>query len=111
MERYGILVDYEYCTGCHSCEVACKEEHQFPQGKWGIQLAQISPWEIVPDKWQYSFIPIPTEMCDLCEARVAQGKEPTCVHHCQAQVMKFGKVEDLAIEMKDKSHTVFFAPR
>ena len=21
----GILINYEYCTGCHSCEVACKK--------------------------------------------------------------------------------------
>ena len=24
---HGLLIDYEYCTGCQSCEVACKEEH------------------------------------------------------------------------------------
>ena len=22
---HGLLIDYEYCTGCQSCEVACKE--------------------------------------------------------------------------------------
>ncbi|HBT95151.1 MAG TPA: oxidoreductase, partial [Coriobacteriia bacterium] len=22
----GILINYEYCTGCHSCEVACRNE-------------------------------------------------------------------------------------
>ncbi|MFC1640021.1 4Fe-4S binding protein [Gemmatimonadota bacterium] len=21
--EYGLLIDYEYCTGCHACEVAC----------------------------------------------------------------------------------------
>ncbi len=26
------LIDYEFCTGCQSCEVACKEEHDFPVG-------------------------------------------------------------------------------
>ena len=24
----GILINYDYCTGCHSCEVACKVVHE-----------------------------------------------------------------------------------
>ena len=27
MPKYALLIDYEYCTGCHSCEVACKTFH------------------------------------------------------------------------------------
>ena len=23
--EYGLLIDYEFCTGCHTCEVACKK--------------------------------------------------------------------------------------
>jgi len=111
MARYGLLIDYEYCTGCHSCEVACQMEHDLPVGKYGIQLAEIGPWQIEGDKWQYAYIPVPTELCNLCGERVAKGKQPTCVHHCQANVMKFGKVEELAKEMEGKSHMVLFAPK
>ena len=25
-EKYGLLIDYTWCTGCHSCEIACKVE-------------------------------------------------------------------------------------
>ncbi len=28
----GILINYEYCTGCHSCEVACKKRLGSPKG-------------------------------------------------------------------------------
>jgi Fe-S-cluster-containing dehydrogenase component len=111
MARYGLLIDYEYCTGCHACEVACQMEHQLLVDQWGIQLAEIGPWPINEEKWQLSYIPVPTEQCDLCGTRVAKGKQPTCVHHCQAGVMKFGPVEELAKEMEGKSHTVLFAPR
>lgn len=27
MAQYGLLIDNEYCTGCRSCEVACKNEN------------------------------------------------------------------------------------
>jgi Fe-S-cluster-containing dehydrogenase component len=91
--------------------VACQMEQGLPVGKWGIQLAEIGPWQIEGDKWQYSYIPAPTELCNLCGKRVAAGKEPACVQHCQADVMRFGPVEELAKEMADRSHLVLFAPK
>ena len=39
----GLLIDYNFCTGCHSCEAACKVEHGFQTGEWGIKLTQIGP--------------------------------------------------------------------
>ena len=45
MGAYGLLIDYEFCTGCQSCEVACKEEHRIPVGQWGIHLLDDGPWE------------------------------------------------------------------
>ena len=26
MRKY-LAVDYEFCTGCHTCEIACQQEH------------------------------------------------------------------------------------
>ena len=42
--------------------------------------------------------------------RVAAGKEPTCVHHCQAFCMRFGRVEELAAELAGKPKQVLWAP-
>ena len=111
MARYGLLIDYEYCTGCHTCEVACQMEHNLPVGQFGIKLAEIGPWQIEGDQWQYDYIPTPTEQCNLCGERVAKGKLPTCVQHCQAAVMKFGPVNQLVKEMENKGHMVLFAPK
>ena len=110
MSRLGLLIDYEYCTGCHSCEMACQMEHGLPIGQFGIKIAQIGPWQIEGDKWQYAFIPVPTEQCNLCANRVAKGKLPSCVHHCQAKVMTYGKVEDLMQELEKKRQQVLFVP-
>ena len=30
--EHGLLIDYEYCTGCHACEVACAQEFRRPAG-------------------------------------------------------------------------------
>ncbi len=109
MTRNGLLIDYQYCTGCHSCEVACKMEKELPHGKHGIQLAHNGPWKITDEKWENTFVPIPTDICDLCADRVAADKRPTCVQHCQASVIEYGTVEQLtAIMNKRTTRQVLF---
>ena len=40
MANYSLLIDYHYCTGCHSCEVACQQEHNYAAGTNGIMLRE-----------------------------------------------------------------------
>lgn len=96
MTKYGLLIDYKYCTGCHACEVACKAEHGLPKGQHGIQVFEMGPWKTDEGNWVYNFIPAPTDQCDLCAERVDGGRLPTCVHHCQAMCLEYGPVEELA---------------
>lgn len=102
MGAYGLMVDYEYCTGCHSCEVACKNEHDLPLDLWGIKLTEVGPWQIDERKWEWIYIPVPTSLCDMCEGRIEKGRKPACVHHCQAKVLEFGTVEELAKKVEQK---------
>jgi Fe-S-cluster-containing dehydrogenase component len=103
MAQYGLLIDNEYCTGCHSCEVACKNEKNLPLGQWGIKLLELGPWKLLDDKhWEYRYIPVPTQYCDLCKDRVADGGKPSCVLHCLASVMEYGPLEELAAKMAAK---------
>ena len=41
MARYALLIDYDYCTGCHSCEVACQQEHDYPVGTNGVVVTNL----------------------------------------------------------------------
>ena len=109
MATYGLLIDYEYCTNCGSCQVSCKEEHGYPVGQTGILVNEIGPWKIDEDVWQLAYMPVPTDQCDLCADRVAKGHEPTCVKHCQAQVLKYGDLEDLAKELARKPKQTLFS--
>jgi len=109
--EYGLLINYEFCTGCHSCEVACQMEHGFSTDRWGIKIAEIGPWQISEDKWQYDFVPVPTDQCDLCADRTAKGKLPTCVKHCQSLVMSYGTLEELAPHAKGTGKCVLFVPQ
>lgn len=68
MSINGLLIDYEFCPGCHSCEVACKEEHGFPVGKGGIVFMQDGPWEIDAKHVNWNKVPIPTYCIKLVDA-------------------------------------------
>ena len=104
----GILINYEYCTRCHSCEVACKKHLNLPKGEFGIKLGEVGPYEYTgtpegPDHWEFTALPIITKACDMCEDRVAKGKIPMCVQHCQAWCMYYGEVSELAAKMDGSS--------
>ena len=110
---FGMLVDYEWCSGCHSCEVACDVEAthaNFPKGHCGVKVHEEGLYQIDEEKWTDIFMPIFTDLCDTCAARRANGEElPTCVKHCQANVLKFGPLEELAVDLAAKPNQVLYS--
>ena len=69
MARYGILIDYDYCTGCHTCEVACQQEHDYPVGTNGVveevRLLSASAMPLQPA----AVIPTPAPLKSLMKSR------------------------------------------
>jgi Fe-S-cluster-containing dehydrogenase component len=108
MPRKGLLIEYEYCTGCHSCEVACKQENQYPAGIGGIKLNEIVT---EGDRLRIDYLPFPTKYCNLCANRVSTGEQPACVKACQAATIWYGDVGDLAKIMENKPHAALFTPK
>ena len=114
MSSNALLVNYEYCTGCHACEVACIHEHGFASKEAnGIVVYKMGPWkaEGVNQSIILNFVPIPTDLCDLCADRVVGGRLPTCVHHCQAMCMEYGSIEDLARKASGKAKMAIYSPK
>ena len=112
----GILIDYEWCTGCHSCEMACRKEHGLADEDYGIKIAEFiwpkasgeTEWQDI-GKWQYTYVPVPLDACDLCAERTAAGKLPTCVHHCQSKCMEYGDIEVLVTKLAAKPRQTLFS--
>jgi Fe-S-cluster-containing dehydrogenase component len=112
MPRDGLLIEYEYCTGCCSCVVACKQEHGYPEGIGGIKLSEIiTEGDGKEGRLRIDYLPFPTKYCDLCAARTRRGEKPACVKACQAATMWHGDVTELAKLMEDKPHAALFTPR
>jgi len=78
--EFGIVTyDADLCVGCRYCEVAC------PFG--------------VP-KFQWSSATPKIVKCELCNHRLAEGKEPACTEVCPRHAVIFGKRSDLLKEAK-----------
>jgi Fe-S-cluster-containing dehydrogenase component len=107
--KNGLLIEYEYCTGCNTCIVACKQEHSFPVGKGGIKVNEIITED--GDNVRVDYIPYPTEFCNFCAARVSNGEKPSCVKHCMSNCMEFGPLDKLAERMGSLKRSVLYAPK
>ena len=109
----GMLVDYEWCSGCHSCEVACSVEltHAgFPKEHCGVKIHEEGVYRVGVDEWIDVFMPIFTNLCDQCVKRISGGEsDPTCAKHCQAHVLEYGDLADLAIKLSKKRKQVLYA--
>ncbi len=108
----GILVDYEWCSGCHTCEMACAVElsHDFPGTHAGIRVVQEGPYQIGEKKWSCINMPFITDLCDQCVNRLPVNGDtrPTCVKHCQARCLKYGDIEELVKELVTKPNQSLF---
>lgn len=110
MAKYGLLIDAQYCVGCFSCTVACKQEHQYDAETWGIKVNEMIYTE--PNgKVMVEFAPYPTDLCTLCAGRIASGEDtlPSCVRHCMTKCMSYGKLEDLVKEMENMPRAILYA--
>ena len=78
--EFGIVTyDVSYCVGCRYCEVAC------PYGVPKFEWTKAAPRMV---------------KCELCNHRLAQGKQPACTEVCPRQAVIFGKREDLLREAR-----------
>lgn len=105
----GILVDYYYCSGCHTCEIACAVSHDLPNEEAGVVLNHVGPWEATDHTWQEDFIPFFTKNCNLCsQGEAAHDGTPMCVHHCQSQCIRIGEVDELTRELSAKPNQALY---
>ncbi|MDR2487790.1 MAG: oxidoreductase [Clostridiales Family XIII bacterium] len=112
MHKKGILVDMHYCTGCHACEIACKQENGFDVGQWGIRIVEQITEKPGTDRVHFDYQPYFTPLCNLCAERIASGEDdkPACVKHCGTACMKYGELAALAGEMEELPRAVLYSP-
>jgi len=80
--EYGIVTwDSNRCIGCRYCQVACP--YNIPKFEWDSTNPRIIK-------------------CEMCNHRLADGKEPACCEVCPREAVIFGKYTDLLAEAKNR---------
>lgn len=106
MSKKGLLIDVYYCTGCHSCEVACEQENHLPADQFGIKITEMVLKE--RDRINIDYVPYVTNLCTLCAKRVHDGGKPSCVKHCLARCISYGTAEELMAEAESCRKPMIF---
>jgi Fe-S-cluster-containing dehydrogenase component len=113
-QDYGLLIDYGWCSGCQSCEIACRNEHGWDVSDHGIKVLEMGPFEVDedvnPTGIDWCYVPVPTALCDLCADRVEREGIPSCQLHCLAGVIEYGPVEELAKKMAGRERVNLIVP-
>ena len=71
MTRIGFVMDLDRCSGCQSCEVACKYENGLALGEYWSKVITVGPMGTYPDIQMY-WLPV---NCQQCE-------NPPCIDVC-----------------------------
>jgi Fe-S-cluster-containing dehydrogenase component len=83
--EYGIVTwESDRCIGCRYCQVACP--FNVPKFEWDSRTPRIIK-------------------CELCNHRLAEGKEPACTEVCPREAVIYGTHEELLAEAKIRIET------
>ena len=106
MPKYSLLVDCKYCTGCHSCEIACNQEYDRPVGLAGIKVFESTM--NLGDKFYINYMPVRTDLCSFCAGRIKKGKQPACVQSCLSGCLEVREIRELSESLGDKDRMMLF---
>ncbi len=76
--RRCLVEDLDRCVGCHTCEIACLQEH----GEKRVRILALGPTAKGDHQMQMDYVVLGTDACDLCSGRAARGLAPACVSSC-----------------------------
>ena len=88
-ERVALLIDLERCTGCKSCEAACKTEHRLGPGEYRNKVV----WASALEEAGLAFL---TLTCQHCE-------RPACLRVCPVNPKAIAKDPVTGIVRIDES--------
>ena len=76
MKKYALIIDHLSCWGCKTCEVACKQENDAPEGVKLIDVFE-GGFRTVDDKTDVMFH---LNVCKHCD-------EPACADSCSEEAI------------------------
>lgn len=91
-KRIGFFVNTDYCNGCQTCQVACREINRVPFDETWLSVVRGKP-KRVGGALRMHFSPVPE--LDRCAQCLAQEEEPYCQAVCPSRCLRVGLYDDL----------------
>jgi Fe-S-cluster-containing dehydrogenase component len=105
--RVGMLVDLNRCTGCYSCQAACRQVNGFSYDEKWLKVIRQNP-EPIDGKLRMIHLPVPLAL-EKCAECIARESPPLCSKVCLGNALFVAPVEKL-VPMLEKKHTMLFTP-
>ncbi len=103
----GVLLNAERCTGCYSCQSACREANHVPlEEKW-LEVVRRKPVIVDGELNLYHLLAPTLEKCAEC---VERQNPPLCERVCMASCLYVAPVDKLLPLLKNKGKWVLYTP-
>lgn len=76
--RFELEIEENKCWGCKTCEVACKQENDSPEGQGLIHVSEEGPLREADGRWRFIFR---VNRCRHCDS-------PPCIEACPVGAIK-----------------------
>ncbi len=103
----GMLLDAERCTGCYSCQSACRDTNQVPFSERWLEVIRRKPVFVDGELRMYHLLAPELDKCAVC---VQREYPPLCERVCMASCLFVAPVEKLEPIMKKKGKWVLYHP-
>jgi Fe-S-cluster-containing dehydrogenase component len=101
----GMLLNAERCTGCYSCQSACREINRVPfEEKW-LEVVRRKPIIVDGELNLYHLLAPQLDKCAEC---IERESPPLCVKVCMANCLYVAPVEKLIPITKNRGNWILY---
>lgn len=105
----AMMIDYEFCSGCCECELACIISHGGDPDAVGIRVMKLGPWRRPDGFIQLDFLPVVSDWCDLCKGQQSESFTTECARRCPNNCINCGTIEELTHYSELKPKTILYS--
>lgn len=107
-KKVGMLLNSDRCTGCFSCQAACREVNLYSYDEQWMQVVRRDPYYVDGSLRQYHLVAPSLDKCALCYEK---DSSPLCTRVCTGAALFVAPVESLLEIMANNGRKgVLFTP-
>ncbi len=102
----GMLLDYEMCSGCYTCQTACRETNHYGYDEQWMQVIRRDPYFVDGKLRMYHLVAPSLDKCAQC---YENDPDTLCTKTCSSAALFVGPVDELISEMQGRNAALFVA--